>query len=937
MAYIDQNDIFDATSGGLDIIYLCYPQAKKAQGKDDKRFKVRAEERTPSASLKQLDDGIWVVNDFGGDQVPRNGIQAYMKEENLTFREALVALADIYGVGGIKSEVNKPGFEKRPAKEDEKEGGYLFDIKEEIPEEDLKVLGPKVTAGICERYNVYSLHSFTYIKNREALVTSCTEKYPIFLFDHGEFKKLYQPLNPEKQYRFRYIGNKPKDFVNGLKQLQVAFEDYRDQQLKTMTDEEEGKELKKLDEAIICSGERDALNVAGYGYLSIWFNSETADLSGKNYKAIMRCVETLYNLPDIDETGVRAAIKLGMQYLEIHHIWLPGSLRDFKDPRGRKRKDFLDYIEIYPKIYDFKKLINVAKPMRFWKVDVTKNGYKYNLSSANTRFFLQSNGFYQIENKNAKTGQMFVKMDGHIVREVQPKDIKAFLIDYSEKHYLNNDILELVLNTNRLGEATLTGLKQIDIDFTDYSAEEQFLFFKNKVWRVSKEEVFEARAGESERYVWEEEVIPHKVKKQDDFFTIKELPEEGWDIDILNTQSKYFCYLINASRIHWRKELETELDDLPEKEAEAYCRQNKFVIDGEKLTDEEILEQKLHLVNKIFSIGYLLHRYKTQSRAWAVFAMDNILGEEGESNGRSGKSFGYKALKHFMKSVTLPGRNPKITENPHIYDRVTEHTDYILVDDADLYLNYKYFFDTITGELIVNPKNNQSYEIPFEKNPKFCFTSNHALRNLDTSLIARILYTVFSDYYHERTENNSYRETRKIRDDFGKDLFGYDYTEEEWNADFNFFAQCIKFYLSVPAPRKINPPMGNVTLRNLLAEMGQAFKDWADAYFAFDTETGEGEHTNTLIPKEDALKDFQNATNTKGWTTNKFTRSLRAFCRFYGYKFNPKSFQNSQGRISRKVDNTTKDMIYIQTRLTLKAEELHDGNVNDVPGDDIPF
>ena len=99
MAYIDQQDILDATAGGLEIIYRCYPQAKDAQTKADKRFRVRAEERTPSASLKQLPDGVWVVTDFGGDQTPRNGIQVYMKEESLTFREAIVQLASIYHVG----------------------------------------------------------------------------------------------------------------------------------------------------------------------------------------------------------------------------------------------------------------------------------------------------------------------------------------------------------------------------------------------------------------------------------------------------------------------------------------------------------------------------------------------------------------------------------------------------------------------------------------------------------------------------------------------------------------------------------------------------------------------------------------------------------------------------------------------------------------------
>lgn len=934
MAFIDQKDILNATSGGLDIIYLCYPQAKDVQSKADKRFRVRADERTPSASLKQLADGIWVATDFGGDQVPRNGIQVYMKEQSLTFREALVHLAGIYGIGSIKPEINKAGFNKRPATPEEKEKEYIFDIKDKIPESDLKVLGPKVTLEICKRYNVYSLNSFTYIKNRQTLVTSSTDNYPIFLFDHGEFKKLYQPLNPEKQYRFRYIGNKPKDYVNGLLQLNKAYEKYRDDQLKSQTeDDNDSHEIKKLDEAIICSGERDALNVAGYGYYPVWFNSETADLNGKHFKDIMRCVNTLYNLPDIDATGISSAVKLGMKYLEIHHIWLPDSLRNFKDPRGKGRKDFLDYIEIYPKTWDFKKLVNVAKPMRFWRTDITKTGLRYNISSTNTRFFLQSIGFYQLENKNVKTGQMFVKIDGHIVREVQPKDIKGYLIKYCEDNYLNNEILELVLNTNRLSDATLQGLKQIDVDFTDYEPNSQFLFFRNKVWNVTSNTLTESRPGEVNRYAWKEEVIDHNVKKLDDFFRItKNNHGDKYDIEIYNTHSKYFSFLINSSRIHWRRELEIKLDKLPESQQKEYRKKNLFAIDGAMLSEEEISEQKLHLVNKIFSIGYLLHRHKTQSKAWAVFAMDNIMGEEGESNGRSGKSFAYKALRYFMKSVTLSGQNPKLTENPHLYDRVTEHTDYVLVDDSAQYLNFKFFYDSITGEMIVNPKNNQSYEIPFEKSPKYCFTSNHALRNMDTSLIARILYTVFSDYYHEKTENNDYRETRKIRDDFNKDLFGYDYSEEEWNADFNFFAQCIKFYLSVSSPLKINPPMGNVTLRNLLAEMTQPFKDWGDAYFDID-----GGNVDLMIAKDEALNDFMQKTNTKGWTTNKFTKALRAFTRFYGYEYNPKAFQNNQRRISKKVDGTTKDMIYIKTKLAINPEELHDGNTDGKNESDNPF
>ena len=122
-----------------------------------------------------------------------------------------------------------------------------------------------------------------------------------------------------------------------------------------------------------------------------------------------------------------------------------------------------------------------------------------------------------------------------------------------------------------------------------------------------------------------------------------------------------------------------------------------------------------------------------------------------------------------------------MTKNPHIYDRVTEYTDMVLVDDANQYLPFEFFYDTITGVMTVNPKNNKSYEIPFTKSPKFCFTSNFPLRNSDDSTEARVLYTVFSDYYHEKTEQNTYRQTRKIADDFGKNLFD-DYNDDEWQT-----------------------------------------------------------------------------------------------------------------------------------------------------------
>lgn len=251
MAFIEQQTVHDNTSGGLDIIYSYFPQAEAAQSQIDKRFKVR-DEKTPSTSLKQLKDGTWVLTDFGGDQTPRNGIQVCMKEESITFREALVMLADRYGIGGIKAEINKSDFSRRVATDEEADGEYFFDIKKQLTAFELATLGPKVSQEICETYHVFALNSFTQIKNREALITGSNESYPIFLLDYGTWKKIYQPLNPDKQYRFRHYGTKPNDFINGMENLNKAYERFRTSQVNEMTEEEQGGDIEKLEEAILC-------------------------------------------------------------------------------------------------------------------------------------------------------------------------------------------------------------------------------------------------------------------------------------------------------------------------------------------------------------------------------------------------------------------------------------------------------------------------------------------------------------------------------------------------------------------------------------------------------------------------------------------------------------------------------------------------------------
>ena len=351
-------------------------------------------------------------------------------------------------------------------------------------------------------------------------------------------------------------------------------------------------------------------------------------------------------------------------------------------------------------------------------------------------------------------------------------------------------------------------------------------------------------------------------------------------------------------------------------------------------------EQQQNLINKIFTMGYMLHHYKSPSRAWAPMAMDNKIGEDDECNGRSGKSFFFKVLSLLMKTVKLSGRNPKLMDNPHVFDQVTQHTQMLLVDDCDRYLNTGLFYDNITSDMTVNPKNNQSFTIPFEESPKIAFTTNYVPADFDPSSEARLLYMVFSDYYHQKTEDNDYHESRSIRDDFGKDLYSKTYSEEEWNQDLNFILQCVRFYLSVcDEPVKLLPPMKNIVYRKHKQDMGANFEDWAESYFSPD-----GDHLDTFVPRAKAFEDFKaHGGRVQGMTPQTFMRKLQAFALLCPWveELNPKELRNSTGRIIRREESAAPgsspvEMIYVKKSADAPADapseteiwaEMHDGEV----------
>ncbi len=952
---ITKEQIFEKTNKGLDIICLLYPDAnEKFYGPNanlKQAFKVRPGEKTPSAHIKEKDT-CFIVTDFGDDQHPRNPVDLVMHERNLGFREALVWIVSELNlqIDNIDANINKPFFDKlTDADPDMLEGQWYFEFNEKFTDDELQVMGPHVTQENVDQLHWFSVKWIGQCKDRKITKKYSTPTYPIFMrqcfyTENLETKscfKKYEPKNPDKKYRFMYIGRKPKEYLNGFWELQRFYEGWNDTERhrheSDPTQKDKPYKEQKLECAVICSGERDSLCARSMGYWPIWLNSETAELAESQYKSIMKLVENLYNIPDKDETGIRRGRTLALRFPEIRTCWLPKRFERYLDDRGRHRKDFKDWLELQddPR-HSMYILINQALPAKFWDQSLSKKGEEsFSINSACLQYFLKLQGFAKLKDREANRVD-FVRIQGNVVEKINTNDIAEFLINWARgdekllpdgsapSHTQPVPVQNLIIDSPRTSPAALDKLASVELNFTSFTSSSQLFSFSNctvKATASGLEILSPGEASELGRFVWSENVIPHKFTVLPAMFEVEQsADEDGQQVFILNVKdevpkSKVFCYLINSSRLYWQEELEDGLSDLSEDEKNEYISHHLFSIDGDRLDPIKILYQKRCLLNKIFTIGYMLHGFKSPSRAWAPMAMDWKIDDDDKCNGRSGKSFLFsQVLSRFLKTVKLSGRNAKLLDNPHVFDQVNRHTRMLLVDDISKAVRMEQFYDNITSDMTVNPKNNQSYNIPYNESPKIAFTTNYVPNNFDASTMARLLPMVFSDYYHEKTEDSTYRSSYSIRDDFKKDLFGVDYTEDEWNADHNFLLQCESFYLkAIQSGAKILPPMENIMLRKRKQDMSGNFEQWAGIYFS-----PLGEHLDTFIVRQEALDDFRRYSGLKDMTTNGFTKKLQAFVKYCKYtaELNPVDYctvKPEPGRNNGRILKRLKDPAGIPT------------------------
>ena len=596
--------------------------------------------------------------------------------------------------------------------------------------------------------------------------------------------------------------------------------------------------------------------------------------------------------------------------------------------------------------------MDLAVEAKFWvtKTSEKSGERKHKIDATCLHQFLRLNGFSSLQDENENEPQL-VRVKDNIVYKKKPRDVRDFVRRWASgekdpdcpNETLRQDTLirlehavrNLIATDVAFTPAYLSALPSINPDFTSYTARTQDFYFQNGLVHCHGEdyELHLYRNHSLDKCVWSQSVIPHDFRKLPPMFRVEWVPGETmsdgqtpkFKLEITDSKSSHlFGYLINTSRLYWRQEIEEQFPGSPDAQR-AYHELHPFEIAGECLTEQQREEQAQCLVNKIFTLGYLLHAYKSPSRTWAAFLMDNRIAETNEANGRSGKSFFTEALKQLLHLdiTTLDGKVVDLQKDTHAMSDVTRFTRLVRVEDINQFTSIKDFYNLISGDMRVNPKGLTPYTIPFSDSPKFLFSTNYVPGDFDASSDARMLYVTFSDYYHQRTAENpfDYQESRTIYDDFQKNLFGSFYTEEEWNADLNLLMQCEQFYLSLAMqPVKILPPMQDIIQRKLKTEMGPQFEEWASTFFSEN-----GPNVNRQLVRKNVYETYLKDCPGVKDTMRRFTTRLKAFSKWASWIFalNPKDLLNTQGRnIRSSRDLTTGEMVQEEMiHLRTKSEE----------------
>lgn len=547
---------------------------------------------------------------------------------------------------------------------------------------------------------------------------------------------------------------------------------------------------------------------------------------------------------------------------KIRDFWLLNDRQAFFD-RHRSRLEDVGVFKIGGISYKVEEgemmpLSRYSSDVDIYSIELdSKDRKKVNLNYTETIKFLDASGFCRLRSSDENaSGYEFIRIDDGIIDRIAPYEVRDFICQYISTntkdplvHEYFNSRIDVVLPDKKLERLPI-----ITDEFSVFERGLQRTYYNNGQVEITADGI---TANKPILNIWRSRIVARKFQRVP---VIESITKDIDGFHIRFTEQGHRCeflqYLVNASNNYYQWNAEREV------------------------TAAEQLEWTQHVVNKITTLGFLLCDWKPANERKVVVIQDHLMTEVGQSHGGAGKSLIADAVGRIKNQATIEGGNLK-ADDQFLFSSVSRATRTVLIDDIRPNFNLKALFTTITGNMSVNPKGKDRYNIPVDESPKMIITTNHTINGAsESSVRRRISYMEFSNWYNA---------DHTPIDDFHH-MFFDDWDDYQWCLFDNLMAECVMYYLrsfneiwGKEGQGAVPPPMQMIEKRSLRQEMSEVLLQWAEERY-----DPTGAHLNEREKRSDLIKEFLEYAGPSGHgvTRTNFMMKIQAYCKFKGYDFN---------------------------------------------------
>lgn len=323
----------------------------------------------------------------------------------------------------------------------------------------------------------------------------------------------------------------------------------------------------------------------------------------------------------------------------------------------------------------------------FWYYD---DNNKIKLSIHKFKFWLQQNNFFKFYPSDESSTFTFIKKDQNLLEETNEKRIKDYVLEYilNKVNIGYGPYDFMAANSSYFHPNFLSMIDTTEVSLKEDTKDECYIYYRNCVLEVTKDEVKEIDYIDIEGYVWKRQIIDRDFKKYDHHDSV----------------FRKFIWLISGKD-----------------------------------------EQRYNSFKSV--AGYLMHSFKTSANNKAIIFNDETISEN--PNGGSGKGLFWNALKYMKKVSIIDGKNFEFTKS-FPYQTVSTDTQILVFDDVKKNFSFESLFSLITEGITLEYKGQDAIQIPVEKSPKILITTNYTLGGIGGSHERRKFEIEMSSYFNSR-------------------------------------------------------------------------------------------------------------------------------------------------------------------------------------------